>query len=129
MAKVGSKDTGPEKEVRSYLHRRGFRFRLHDASLPGKPDLVFRSRSTVVFVHGCFWHRHPSCKKSSTPETNKEFWEEKFLKNVERDRRARRELEELGWHVEVVWQCQIDEKNLERLATRLRERSLRATPS
>lgn len=107
MRAVRSKDTGPEILVRKAAYRLGLRFRLYAKHLPGKPDLVFRKWKTVVFVNGCFWHRHPGCKKSSIPKTNVEFWLKKFSDNVRRDEANYRKLEELGWHVVVLWQCQI----------------------
>jgi len=116
MSRVSSKDTKPEKIVRSYLHRVGLRFRLHGPGLPGKPDLVLAKYRTVVFVHGCFWHRHKGCKRATTPKTRKEFWMEKFEKNKARDRRNSRQLKENGWHVIVIWACEL-EGNLKREST------------
>ncbi len=116
MSRVSSKDTKPEKIVRSYLHRAGLRFRLHGPGLPGKPDLVLAKHRTVVFVHGCFWHRHKGCKRATTPKTRKEFWMEKFEKNKARDRRNSRQLKENGWHVIVIWACEL-EGNLKREST------------
>jgi len=107
MSSVKSQDTKPELRVRSLLHAMDFRFRLRRKDLPGKPDVVLPKYNTVVFVHGCFWHRHPGCKKSSTPTTRVEFWQEKFRKNVERDRRVVAELTNLGWTVIVVWECEL----------------------
>ena len=115
MSKIRGKDTKPEMAVRSYLHARGLRYRLHDKSLPGKPDLVFRSRRVVVFVHGCFWHGHAGCNKARTPKTHEDFWRTKVETNAARDRRNIRKLRSLGWHVFVIWQCQICERRLERL--------------
>lgn len=113
MSHVKSKDTTPEKIVRSWLHRHGYRFRLHRKDLPGSPDIVLPKHRAVVFVHGCFWHRHPGCGKATTPEDNREFWQAKFEKNVARDRRVREELEALGWRVFVVWGCEIRKKDLQ----------------
>ena len=110
MSCVSSKDTKPEKIVRSYLHRSGFRFRLHASGLPGKPDLVLAKHKTAIFVHGCFWHRHPGCKRSTTPSTRKEFWLEKFRKNMTRDKRNYKQLKEQGWRIIVIWACKL-EKN------------------
>lgn len=114
MSGIRSRDTKPEKKVRSYLHRAGLRFRLH-ASLPGKPDLVLPKFNSVVFVHGCFWHRHAGCKYTTTPSSNTEFWQEKFDANIARDKRASRKLREAGWRVLIVWACMIDEKDLQSL--------------
>lgn len=118
MARIKGKDTAPERAVRSALHRLGFRFRLHDGKLPGTPDIVLRSRRTVVLVHGCFWHRHPRCSFAYTPKSRQEFWMKKFADNVERDRRQRRTLQRAGWNVVTVWECQTRERLT--LAARLR---------
>ena len=107
MQRVRGKNTKPELVVRRELHARGFRFRLHDPRLPGRPDIVLKSRGIVVFVHGCFWHRHPGCRYASESKTRREFWEAKFRANVERDERSYSELTELGWIVHVVWECEI----------------------
>lgn len=104
MAAVRGKDTKPELLIRSQLHRMGFRYRLHDRSLPGHPDLVFAKYGAVVFVHGCFWHRH-SCPLFKLPASRREFWDEKLGKNAERDRAAEARLREAGWRVGVVWEC------------------------
>ncbi|MEZ0253972.1 MAG: very short patch repair endonuclease [Chthoniobacter sp.] len=111
MASVRGKDTGPEIAVRQILHSRGYRFRLHRRSLPGCPDLVFPSRKKVVFVHGCFWHSHPDCPRAKRPTSNAEFWESKISRNVERDAGAVRALQEQGWKVLVVWECETRHKS------------------
>jgi DNA mismatch endonuclease (patch repair protein) len=105
MRAVKSKDTSPELIVRRLVHGLGYRFRLHRKDLPGKPDLVFPSRGAVIFVHGCFWHWH-GCKRSRMPATNKPYWTEKIGRNVQRDRRTRRELTRLGWRSLIIWECQ-----------------------
>jgi DNA mismatch endonuclease (patch repair protein) len=105
MSRIGSRDTKPEIMLRKALHRLGFRFRLHGAGLPGKPDIVLAKYRTVIFVHGCFWHRHEGCKVATTPKSNTEFWSEKFSRNVARDERVKRQLEELGWRVVIAWEC------------------------
>lgn len=117
MSRVRSKDTKPEISVRSLLHRAGFRFRLHKAGLPGKPDIVLAKHKTVIFVHGCFWHRHPGCSDATTPKTRTAFWKKKFEENVERDQRTAATLRNLDWNVIVVWECEL--KNIERLLIRL----------
>lgn len=106
MAAIRGKDTKPELIVRSIAHRLGFRFRLHAADLPGKPDLVFRPRCAVVFVHGCYWHMHTCKRGRSTPTTNAAFWKSKRAKNQERDRRIAVALRRLGWRSLVIWECQ-----------------------
>lgn len=106
MRSVRGKNTAPEMKVRSALHRAGYRFRLHRKDLPGKPDIVLPSRRAVVFVHGCFWHRHPACRAASSPSTRVAFWQDKFARNVERDRLAIAALERAGWAVHVIWECE-----------------------
>lgn len=106
MSRIRGKDTTPEVAVRSALHRLGYRFRLHRRDLPGRPDIVLPKHGTVIFVHGCFWHRHARCRYAYTPKSRVEFWQRKFQQNVERDRRVQRELRRLGWKVIVVWECE-----------------------
>jgi DNA mismatch endonuclease (patch repair protein) len=118
MSRVRSKNTGPEIAVRRLLHGLGYRFRLHRSDLPGKPDIVLPKYKTVVFVHGCFWHRHVGCKKTTTPKSRLEFWADKFERNIERDKRNRRFLTKLGWRVLVVWQCEARSPN--RLARKVK---------
>jgi DNA mismatch endonuclease (patch repair protein) len=107
MGRIRGRDTSPEVAVRSMLHRAGFRFRLHLKTLPGKPDIVLRSRNTVIFVHGCFWHRHEGCKQCYTPKSNIAFWETKFAGNVERDKKNTYALKTAGWRVIIVWECEL----------------------
>ena len=107
MSSVRGGDTRPELILRCGLHRMGFRFKLNNKHLPGRPDLVFPKYGAAVFVHGCFWHRHEGCRKASTPKTNVDFWKRKFSENVTRDRRVERELMERGWRVMVVWECEL----------------------
>ncbi|WP_432799923.1 very short patch repair endonuclease [Poriferisphaera sp. WC338] len=109
MSRIKSRDTKPEIAVRSALHRMGYRFRLNRKDLPGKPDIVLPKYKTVIFVHGCFWHRHEGCKYSYMPKSRIEFWEKKFKRNVERDAEVRKQLEDLGWKVVVVWECNLHE--------------------
>lgn len=106
MKKVRQRDTRPEIVVRRTAHTLGYRFRLHRRDLPGSPDLVFPRHTVAVFVHGCFWHRHPGCRYASTPKNNSEFWNDKFRRNVERDARKESELRDLGWRVLVIWECE-----------------------
>ena len=114
MARVRSWNTTPERMVRSTLHKLGYRYRLHDNRLPGKPDLSFPSRRIALFVNGCFWHRHPNCKRASTPIARQDYWVSKFQRTTARDNRNRSELEQNGWTVLVVWECQL--RNLDWLA-------------
>ena len=107
MRAVKSRDTKPEIEVRSLLHRNGYRFRLHRKDLPGKPDIVFPSRHKVVFVHGCFWHGHSCRRGKRIPKNNREYWVDKVRGNVERDALNLKQLTEQGWQAFVVWECQI----------------------
>jgi DNA mismatch endonuclease (patch repair protein) len=107
MSKVRGKDTLPELAVRKIVHRLGYRFRLHYRGLAGTPDLVLPKLRTVVFVHGCFWHRHEGCAKASLPKTRRAYWRSKFETNVERDEQNERRLRLEGWRVVVVWQCQL----------------------
>jgi DNA mismatch endonuclease (patch repair protein) len=107
MRKIGSSNTKPELIVRSMLHQRGYRFRVCHHGLPGKPDIVLLKYRSVIFVNGCFWHRHPQCKSAKIPKSNRLYWKQKFIKNVQRDKKNRKELERLGWKVIVVWECQV----------------------
>ncbi len=118
MAAIRGKDTGPEMTVRRILTAMGYRYRLHDRALPGRPDLVFVSRRAVVFVHGCFWHRHACRTGRATPRTRGAFWCAKFESNRQRDRRNVRALRRQGWRALVVWECQL--RDADRLMARLR---------
>ena len=120
MSRIRSRDTGPEKAVRSLLHRLGYRFRIYRADLPGRPDIVLPKHHTVIVVHGCFWHRHARCRYAYTPKSRVEFWQHKFQQNVERDRRVQQKLRQLGWNVIVVWECQVGDEPA--LAQRLHKR-------
>lgn len=117
MRRVRSTNTTPERKVRSLLHHLGFRFRLHRKDLPGKPDIVLPKYSTVVFVHGCFWHRHTGCPRASTPATHQDYWLPKFKRTEKRDQENQKELHRRGWNVIVIWECELGEINL--LAERL----------
>ena len=119
MSLVRSKDTKPELLVRKLVHGMGFRYRLHDVSLPGTPDLVFAARKKIIFVHGCFWHRHGTCKNTRWPKSKLDFWKPKLEKNHSRDQANRKTLKKLGWRVLVLWECQIE--NAERLSHRIRQ--------
>jgi len=108
MSAIKSKNTKPEIAVRKLLHSMGYRFRLHRKDLPGSPDIVLPKYKTVIFVHGCFWHRHENCKYASNPKTRKEFWENKFKANVKRDKNNFKELKNLNWKVLVIWECELN---------------------
>jgi len=107
MSRIRSRHTKPELIIRSLLHRSGFRFRINYDNLPGSPDIVLPKYRTVIFVHGCFWHRHPNCSKATPPKTNKEYWQKKFKRNVSRDIEIREKLKKLQWHIIVVWECEV----------------------
>lgn len=110
MRSVRRGDTTPEIAVRKLLHAMGVRFRLHRSDLPGTPDIVLASRRTVIFVHGCFWHRHEGCAKATLPKTRADFWTTKFLANVARDADKTAALRAQGWKVLVVWECEIRDR-------------------
>lgn len=113
MAAIRSTDTKPEIYVRSLIHRMGFRFRKNRKDLPGTPDIVLPKHRKIIFIHGCFWHDHKGCRRSSRPATNKSFWVKKLETNVARDKRILRKLRSLGWRVLVIWECQLkNEKKL-----------------
>lgn len=112
MASIRSKDTKPELAVRSGLHQLGARFRLHRRDLPGKPDLVFPRYRAVIFVHGCFWHRHTGCKLTYSPATNATWWAKKFQATVDRDQRQFELLLQAGWRVFVIWECSLRNSDL-----------------
>ncbi|MFN4201852.1 MAG: very short patch repair endonuclease [Tabrizicola sp.] len=120
MARIRGKDTGPEIAVRKALHAAGFRFRLHRRDLPGTPDIVLPGLRTVVFVHGCYWHRHEGCRNATLPGTRTDFWQAKFAATIERDARFTAALEVLGWKIVVIWECET--QRADRLAEVIRER-------
>ena len=117
MSRVRGKDTKPEMLIRCLVHGMGYRYRLHAPELPGKPDLVFRPRKKVVFVHGCFWHLHPGCSRARFPKSpeSADWWREKLEGNAARDQRNQETLRELGWNVHVIWECEAPEGLKERL--------------
>jgi DNA mismatch endonuclease, patch repair protein len=108
MSRIKGRDTGPERRVRSLLHRLGFRFSLRRKDLPGRPDIVLPMRGVAVFVHGCFWHRHEKCRNSVLPKTRPEFWLAKLSRNVERDQQNAFALKQLGWRVLTIWECELE---------------------
>lgn len=105
MRRIRSQDTSPEMAVRRLVHRLGYRYRLHAANLPGKPDLVFPGRMKAIFVHGCFWHQHSGCREGRVPSSNTEYWEPKLRRNVERDLKNQKAMHRLGWKTLVIWEC------------------------
>lgn len=118
MSRVRGKDSAPERKLRSLVHGMGYRYRLHGNRLPGKPDMVFPGRRAVIFMHGCFWHRHEGCKLARMPKSRLRFWREKLEANKERDRRNERRLREKDWRVLVVWECQLaDTDNTARIVS------------
>jgi len=118
MSRIRSGNTKPEIIVRSLLHRMGYRFRLHKKDLPGKPDIVLPKYRTIIFVHGCFWHRHSECRYAYTPKSRIDFWEEKFTRNIERDQEVKGELETMNWKVLTVWECET--RDVQSLMTKLK---------
>ena len=125
MARIKGKDTSIEVKVRKYLFSQGFRYRKNVKTLPGKPDIVLPKYKAVVFVHGCFCHRHPGCKDATTPKTRTEFWQEKFNRNVANDLRHKEELIQSGWRVFTVWECEITkcfDETMNRLIEQIRSK-------
>lgn len=112
MAQIKSKDTKPELKVKSALRSLGYRYRRLKTPLPGRPDIIMKKYNSVIFVHGCYWHRHPGCKEAATPKSNTDYWQAKFETNVNRDRRAQKELKKRGWKVMVVWECQLSKGDI-----------------
>jgi len=109
MSRIRGRDTKPELVVRSLLHRCGYRFSLRRKNLPGKPDIVMPKYKTVIFVNGCFWHRHKGCRYAYKPKSRREFWARKFQENMARDRRVSIALRKMGWHVLVIWECEVEQ--------------------
>lgn len=110
MSRIRGKNTKPEVLVRKYLFAEGFRYRINDKRYPGKPDIVLPKYKTAIFVHGCFWHQHKGCKIAHIPEDNRDFWVAKFQKNIERDAMNRKLLCDDGWHVIIIWECEISSR-------------------
>lgn len=123
MSRVKGKDTSPERTIRHLVYHAGFRYRLYDPRLPGKPDLVFWGKRKVIFVHGCFWHGHEGCRRNRMPKSNQKYWSAKLKKNKVRDSLHLSKLREMGWRALVVWECELKETDilLERLKTFLKE--------
>ena len=117
MSRVRSKGSKPEMAVRRLVHGLGYRYRLHGKGIPGRPDLVFRSRRKVIFVHGCFWHRHTGCKLARLPKSRLDFWKPKLERNHERDREVHKALRDEGWSSLIIWECEVGDA--EELAVRI----------
>ena len=122
MSRIKGKDTKPEETVRKYVFSKGFRYRKNVSTLPGKPDIVLPKYKTCIFVHGCCWHKHEGCKYFVWPKSNEEFWKDKLEKNVTRDKNEQAELEKMGWHILIVWECQLKKKNKEQTLRELEEK-------
>ncbi len=125
MSKIRSTDTKPEVKLRKALFSKGFRYSLHNKKIPGKPDIVFKKYKTVIQVNGCFWHGHENCKYFTIPETRTEFWTEKINGTIERDKINNRKLQDMGWKVITVWECDLKTKKfnetLERVITKIKK--------
>ena len=119
MAAIRGKDTRPEKFIRKLLHSSAYRYSLHKKALPGTPDIFLKRFNTAIFIHGCFWHRHKNCKYAKTPKSSKRMWNAKFKANIERDKRKVRELHKLGFRTIIIWECEMNDKNLKKLKTKL----------
>lgn len=119
MRQIKSKDTQIEISVRRWLFARGFRFRKNDKRYPGKPDIVLPKYKTVIFINGCFWHRHENCKLATTPKTRTDFWTNKFQRNIENDRAHKQQLESMGWKVIVLWECELKKDKFEDTMNRI----------
>ena len=129
MSQIKGRNTRPEKKLRSLLHQNGLRFRIHDNRLPGHPDIVLPKYRSIIFVHGCFWHRHPGCRYASVPESHGDFWNEKFSQNVERDRKNLTLLKKMGWYTIIVWECELKKDAsavVKKILMLLRDRQARA---
>ena len=120
MSRIRGADTKPELLLRSLLHRLGFRFRVHRKDLPGHPDIVLPKYHTAVFVHGCFWHQHPRCRRATVPATRRDWWKAKFKRNAARDVEVRRNLDAMGWNSIVIWECEL--RNPQAVAVSLKRR-------
>ena len=114
MSKIRAKNTKPEIAIRKWLHKKGYRFRLHKKDLPGKPDIVLQKYRTVVFVNGCFWHMHYGCKKNRMPKSNLDYWDNKFKKNFTRDKKNCEALKNMGWQVITIWECEIENSHFQK---------------
>lgn len=127
MSGIRGSNTAPEIAVRKFLHSKGYRYRLHASDVPGRPDIVLRKLGSVVFVHGCFWHRHAGCRFAYTPKSNIAFWKKKFSSNVVRDQVVRRQLRRDGWRAHLIWECQVNDRGLKKLLKVLRQKAPKRT--
>ncbi len=121
MSQIKGSNTKPEIIVRSFLHKEGFRFRIHVKDLPGKPDIVLKKYMSAIFVDGCYWHRHHGCKLAYNPKSRKDFWQSKFEANIRRDRDVNRMYKAIPWNLIRIWQCEVNNKNLTELAKKLKK--------
>jgi len=123
MSRIRAKNTKPEKIVRSTLHKMGFSFRIHAGKLPGKPDIVLMKYKTAIFIHGCFWHQHPGCKRATKPKSNKDYWICKLKRNIERFSEIQNKLKNMGWKVILIWECEVkdDEKLIKIIETNFKK--------
>lgn len=124
MSQIKAKNTKPEMLVRQFLFAKGLRYKIHDKSLPGKPDLIFPKYKTLIFVHGCFWHGHKNCKYFRMPKSKLDYWEPKISKNIQNDKRNIRILKEMGWKVIVIWECQLKKLKIEKSLQNLHKKIL-----
>lgn len=122
MSRIRSKDTKPEMLVRRFLHANGFRYRLHDKKLPGKPDIVLPKYRTVIFIHGCFWHGHKGCKYYVVPKTKTQWWLNKINANIANDAKSLKALREMGWDIVQIWECELKKGNIKYISQMLLER-------
>jgi DNA mismatch endonuclease (patch repair protein) len=129
MAGIRGGNTAPELAVRKLLFAAGFRFRLHARDVPGRPDIVLPKLGSVIFVHGCFWHRHPKCRFAYTPKSNVRFWTDKFTANKKRDRAVQALLKRAGWSSHVIWECEVNGPTLGRLLRNMKKQAKRTMPN
>jgi len=119
MSKIRSKNTKPELVIRKLIWHLGYRYRIYYKNLPGKPDLVFVRKKKIIYIHGCFWHRHDGCSNANFPKSNTEYWIDKFRRNQERDMIICQKLNELGWKYLIIWECEVKNKNIDHLKSKI----------
>lgn len=121
MSKIRSQNTSPEIFVRKFLSSKGLRYRLHDKTLPGKPDIVFKAKKTVIFINGCFWHQHQGCKRSTIPKSNQEYWIPKLERNINNQKNDIKMLKNLSWRIFIIWECEANkERKLENIFRKIK---------